>query len=86
MLPVLAGAVHVTLTLELVGSKAVTPIGTEGTMKETYHHNIIVMVYTVMNHEYEQECIKPAKPAREHAITYTHNVNGKIQTWRMVVY
>ena len=33
-----------------------------------------------------QECIEPAKPAREHALTYTHNVNGKIQIWRMVVY
>ncbi len=31
-----------------------------------------------------QEGIEPAMRARKYVITYTHNVNGKIQTWCMV--
>ena len=30
-------------------------------------------------HLFIQERIEPAQPAREHAIMYTHNVNGEIQ-------
>ena len=51
MLPALEGAVHVTLTLELVGSKAVTPIGTEGTGEESHCDG------TVMKRECEQPTI-----------------------------